>query len=292
MRSVSETADPGNQVVDRFVQEPTSAVDVLFVIDDSASMRDDQAALARELPRFVQVLDDRGVDYHVGVTTTDTEEEATRGRLRSAGSTRFVTPELPDPVGSLTEMIQVGTEGTGTERGLFAAWLVLEANRNRPENQGFARPDASLSTVVVSDEDDESDPEFTPAAFASWYEGLRDSPVDRTFNAVVALASVGGSQRGDRYVTVAEQVGGVVQDIETAQWAGLLEQLGLRSAGLRREFGLSHVPRRVNAFEVTLERGDTVIDVAGVRYVDERNAVVLDVLPEPGDVVVVRYEAW
>ncbi len=61
-----------------------SGIDLLFVIDDSASMTEEQESLAAQLPRFVRALveppDDDGdgapdwppiVDMHVGVITTD-----------------------------------------------------------------------------------------------------------------------------------------------------------------------------------------------------------------------------
>ncbi|MEO0602699.1 MAG: vWA domain-containing protein [Myxococcota bacterium] len=277
----------GTPVEERIVQATAPEADVLFVIDNSGSMEDDQTALAEELPRFVQTLEAWGVDYHVGVTTTDTESEATRGRLVTADGARFVTPDLPDPVDTLSEMIRVGTEGAAAERGLLATYLALTTYRNRDENRGFVRPDVPLSTIVVSDEDDETDTEITVEEFVDWYAGLRE-PADRTFSAVVALQSIGQSQRGRRYLQVAGDVGGVVQDIDAGQWAHALEALGLRTAGLRQDYVLGQIPDP-DTLEVDLERGEDVIEVAGVRYEPDRNAVVLDVRPEPSDVVVIRY---
>lgn len=50
------------------------AVDVLFVIDNSKSMAQYQTALADAFPQFVDAMIDnlpKGVDLHVGITTTD-----------------------------------------------------------------------------------------------------------------------------------------------------------------------------------------------------------------------------
>ncbi|MDC0715549.1 hypothetical protein [Nannocystis bainbridge] len=50
------------------------AVDVLFVVDNSKSMAQYQAALADAFPQFVDAMIDnlpKGVDLHVGITTTD-----------------------------------------------------------------------------------------------------------------------------------------------------------------------------------------------------------------------------
>lgn len=50
---------------------PRSALDVLFVIDNSPGMATKQEAFAAALPGFVRTLEDRGIDYHIGVVTTD-----------------------------------------------------------------------------------------------------------------------------------------------------------------------------------------------------------------------------
>jgi len=292
VRPVPRDTGLGTEVVDRIVQVSELAADVLFVIDDSGSMKDDQTALALELPRFVSTLEEWGVDYHVGVVTTDTEDDATRGRLVGNGAARFVTPEVADPVATLAELVQVGTQGAGVERGLLAAWLTLEAQRNIEENRGFARPGVALSTVVISDEDDESDSELTVGEFVDWYRGLREDPADVSFSAVVALQSVGRSSRGRRYLSVASQVGGVVMDINAGQWDKVLDGLGLRAAGLRSEFVLSRIPI-ADTLDVTLERrvGEElqVIEVASFRYEPLRNAVAIYRVPEALDTVVIRY---
>ncbi len=46
-------------------------VDILFVIDNSGSMAEEQARLARNFPAFIAKLDGMGADYRIGITTTD-----------------------------------------------------------------------------------------------------------------------------------------------------------------------------------------------------------------------------
>src|SRR5688572_5332869 len=69
-------------------QVPIFEVDLLFVVDDSGSMTEEQDNLARQLPELVRVLttgkldDDhtfRPVDLHVGVISTDMGGFATTG---------------------------------------------------------------------------------------------------------------------------------------------------------------------------------------------------------------------
>ncbi|MFZ6178690.1 vWA domain-containing protein [Nannocystis pusilla] len=46
-------------------------VDILFVIDNSGSMAEEQARLARNFEAFARRLDEMGAHYRIGVTTTD-----------------------------------------------------------------------------------------------------------------------------------------------------------------------------------------------------------------------------
>lgn len=280
------SAQRGICITDRAVQTLQPAADILFVVDNSGSMGDDQDALATNFPRFVQALDGSGIEYHVGVTTTDLST-AQAGQLREVDGVRFVTPDTPDPVGTFSQMVRVGTNGSPVERGLGATWLALELNLNEPENRGFYRPDASLHTVVVSDEDDQTETTMiTLPEFVRWYDGLKDDLAKRAFHSVVG-------QSGGRYRQATEQIGGLTYDIADAAWGDLLEELGLQAAGLRQEFFLTQVPL-VDTIEVHVERnlegGPVLIGIEDWTYDPTRNAIRLDdFLPDPLDAVVIDY---
>ena len=82
---------------DVIVQVSIPVVDVLFVIDDSCSMEDEQGALTANFPRFMDYFVGSGLDYHVGVVSTDLDS-ALGGKLRigSDGSSYIDTSSL-DP---------------------------------------------------------------------------------------------------------------------------------------------------------------------------------------------------
>ena len=61
-------------VTEEFVQAPLPAVDLLWVVDDTASMAREQEAWALHLPGLVAGLDEAGVDWHAGVVSTDIEK--------------------------------------------------------------------------------------------------------------------------------------------------------------------------------------------------------------------------
>ncbi|MEL6180847.1 MAG: hypothetical protein AAFS10_17945, partial [Myxococcota bacterium] len=59
----------------------TNKVDILWVVDNSGSMCEEQASIREEANRFVQELADAGLDFQVAVITTDMEDPTQSGRF-------------------------------------------------------------------------------------------------------------------------------------------------------------------------------------------------------------------
>ena len=58
-------------VSDEFDQAPSNAVDILWVIDDSTSMKEEQAAVRAAGADFLAVLESADMDFQIGLITTD-----------------------------------------------------------------------------------------------------------------------------------------------------------------------------------------------------------------------------
>ena len=164
-------------------------MDILFVIDDSGSMAEEQENLAANFPRFVEVLNafqtDAGtsLDYRIGVTTTGRditivfnievlgltippmvlEESGPAGALiesASCGMTRaWMEREDPNLQQTFSCVAQVGTEGSQVEMPLHMWELAVTERIADGSNGGFLREDALLAVVLLTDEDDCSRPE-------------------------------------------------------------------------------------------------------------------------------------
>jgi hypothetical protein len=176
----AEDCDPGFACTDHAcVAIPARGVDLLFVVDSSNTMEQEQAALGSAfIEHFVSVLEaEHGArpDLHIGVITTDMgigEQEqqiafcsvnGDDGALRRpttacAPTDAFLidadggaTVNYP---GTLAEAFQclvtVGTEGCGFEQPLASLRRFL----HRDDAAAFLRPDAALAIVIVTDEDD------------------------------------------------------------------------------------------------------------------------------------------
>ena len=114
--------------------DPPDRVDVLLVVDDSASMAENQGTLAASIPVLVEALAAYDPRFAVATTTL------ARGVVGS--------PALLDASGAgLAERVAVGTGGDDKEQGLAA--LVEAAS----DDIGW-REDARFVAIVVTDEED------------------------------------------------------------------------------------------------------------------------------------------
>jgi hypothetical protein len=229
-------------------QRATPEVDVLWVIDNSGSMDMEQARLARNFPSFIQYFVESGLDWHIGVISTDTSAPDQSGRLQGASGLRYLTPESPRPVELFSQMAQLGTTGSADERGRRSAWLALTDPLRSGFNGGFYREDASLHVVVISDEPDATE-QPTRNEFVSWMRALKADPEDVTFSAIVGPAPSGCANSdgtfansGANYLDLVQAIGGVSESICEDDWSDALEELGLQASGLRTEFFLTEVP--------------------------------------------------
>jgi hypothetical protein len=158
-------------------------MDILFVVDDSGSMAEEQANLASNFPRFVEIINgfmtDGGaaLDYRIGVTTTGQDtvtvisfppvfplppiemtEMGPGGALlqeSSCGmSRRWIERADADVAANFSCIAQVGTSGSSMEMPLRMVELALTEKVADGTNAGFLREDALLAVVILTDEND------------------------------------------------------------------------------------------------------------------------------------------
>ncbi len=182
---------------DAYQQLAVRKVDILWVVDSSGSMAPKQARLAANFQGFINQLAmaNPPIDFHIGVTSTDTDDSNARGKLRpwslgSAGEDYIsCTPnagalvcntgaDVNTVVTAFGQMSAVGINGSASERGLYAAYLALTnpLNITTPAFDRFIRPDAALYVVVVSDEDDASCTPMTRQTTCTADPGCRCAP--------------------------------------------------------------------------------------------------------------------
>jgi hypothetical protein len=241
---------------DIFIQRTAEASDILFVVDNSCSMQEEQQALLTNFWNFIQFFVDSGLDYHIGVTVLDDwQTQPPIGQLY--GPTRYIEPSTPDPVGAFTANMTMGGDGVGScEVGLEASYRALTPPLVDGYNAGFYRQDALLSIVIVSDEVDGSIngcPAISYMEYIPWLTTLKGPhSIDMIhFAAIIGdqpngcNSSWGQADPGRGYYEVYTALGdehATNFSICNQDWDEVMTQLGLEAAGLRTEFHLSLVP--------------------------------------------------
>jgi hypothetical protein len=120
---------------DRIVQVTTPQVDVLFAIDNSCSMLEEQANLTENFDKFMQFFLQSGLDYHVGVISTDMDDPTQSGKLREVRGSKYIDAETDEPVDLFEAMARMGTSGSGDERGREAVYTAVELKKNGPNQR-------------------------------------------------------------------------------------------------------------------------------------------------------------
>lgn len=288
------------QQVDRITQVTVPAVDVLWVVDNSGSMQEEQALVRDNIDDFMRYFTDSGLDYHVGVVSTDMQSRNESGQLiqDDSKSDRFITSDYSaqEAVASFKERANLGIRGSSDERGREAAYTALTEPLLNGVNKGFYRDDAVISTIVISDERDWSrDP--TRNEFQNWYNSLKAEDDQTWFSAIVGpdggcSSRNGNAEEGTDYLRLVEGIGGIAYSICEPDWSSVLEELGMQAAGLKREFFLSLVPVE-STIKVTVETdGDEKKkDKDEWSYDPARNSITFDsFVPEPLAVVSITYD--
>ncbi len=179
--------DPTGELAQYREINPIRNVDIVFVIDNSGSMQEEQANLARNFPVFMDELAGlQGADFQIASVSSDlgAGTGSDNGCLAAGGDRgvfcsvrgndfcarcgvdvtrgRFLRTVNPNYAGNIrnvfTCMSTFGTAGCGFEHSIGALRAALTA----PENAGFLRPDAYLAFVIMTDEDDCSAPADSP----------------------------------------------------------------------------------------------------------------------------------
>lgn len=266
------------EFTDTFDQGTGKKVDILFVVDNSGSMSNKQAELAKNFQEFVKIAVLWNNDYHVGVVTTDVEDPSQTGRLQDASGVRIVTKQDPDPTGKLLKLANQGANGSGDEQGLEGAYQALklpltadtlkactkdsdcggapaECVLNPDDgkkacgghNRAFIRKNAALEIVVLSDEEDSS-PQ-PPDFYANYFYSIHGVGNKNLFhfhaisgNPNAGCKGNGDATAGDRYFDLVQKTGGKFGSICANDYAQYLKDIGNAAFGLTEQYFLTRNP--------------------------------------------------
>jgi hypothetical protein len=299
--------------VEHFTQGTDNQLDVLFVVSNTTTMQSYQNRLGSVVPNWLADAKAKGIDLHVGVTTTGLVPSSSicpggvqggeAGRLFPVDQSgpRVLTWTTPNEAGALQSNLQVGVchnlvQGLEAARAALSSPLVDHADdpsTQQPNdgNLGFFRRSARLAVVALSDEDDHSG--FDPQSYVQFLQALK-GPGMAQRTALYALVPTDNScvtagPAGPRFSSVATGTGGEVRSIcsDANGYAGMLGDITGKAAGLQKDFHLAHTPSDPGAITVFVDGAQ----VTNWHYDAGSNSILFDAAPNPGQDIAVHYHA-
>ena len=234
-------------------------LDILFVVDNSGSMAEEQAKMGDKINSFISTLHD--VDWQIGVTTTDISDGTygLKGDLLTIAGTQshILTPSTPNYESAFkstvvrTESINCTNCASGDEQPIRAAIMAIE--KRDTTNKNFFRSGADLGLVVLSDEDEMSSgpPQATqPAELTSLVKSIwQDNKRIFTFGMIIepgdtqCLSQQGGAGHYGTHVSLlATLTGGLTGSICDSDYAPTLGLIGENARRLLEYIQLSYYP--------------------------------------------------
>ena len=259
--------------VDHFFQ-PTSAngIDILWIIDMSGSMRDNEGKLLAGIEAMMKSLPPTG--WRLNMISNSPNAVTQDQQFPLVPGDTFQDAE------DMYDNIVAGT----LEQGFDSLEEYTSSNSYAPT---WMRYDAALLVVFVSDEEDQSN--MSVAGFTAWYSNFRQNvylasivnvePADSQCPQNNALFIGYNSMEATRYF------GGVIVDICSDDWSA-----GVTDASVQVEpyesYELSHIPSDRNSIRVFIDG----VPNNDWHFVKTENVVYFDVIPEPGTLVEMVYD--
>jgi hypothetical protein len=268
----------------------SSDVDLLFVMDNSGSMQDEQDGLADNFETFITEFASRSLDFHIGIISTDNRTTASVWSRTTVGgsyygiyndgvgsllskysSYRYLSSATPDFVTKFQNNIRIGITGSGYEMPISTAIKSIEISDSSSEwNYGFFRSSAFLAVIMVTDEDeavsnsDDRSVSINTTTMNSRISQLKSSldtlKGDASKYAVYAIAAPSLAEcttaykEGTAVIAAANAMGGEVANI-CSSFATTLNTIGSKILSMATRFKLVQPPE-----------GDIEVYVNGASY--------------------------
>lgn len=274
---------------DSYVQGgPERPVDILWVIDDSATMTEEQDALVANFQDYADVLYDTSVDYQIGIITTDAED----GQGLLVGE--VLTPDTEDLDAAFTREADVGITGNREEQHLEAIRLASSEPALSAGNDQLFRADADLQIILLTDEDDQSD-----ESVDIYIDHLNQFKEQTSFRMNLiggplpsgCASATSSAEAATRLIQAVEATGGTFKSICEGDFSVVMKSMAFTSVGMTDTFELTNLPD-LDSLEVKVD-GVVMHERLenGWQYDAAKNTVVFEGLavPRPGQTVDLVY---
>ena len=297
--------------------------DIIWVVDNSGSMYDDQDALKDNAAAFINNLTDPNnkIDYKIGITTVKNggAEANTDGLF--VGAYPILDPNyltVSNIINYFKSNVLVGISQS-VEQGLVAAAKAAEnGSVSAPQkwgttinkNYGFLRSDAWLIAIIVSDENDQSC--GSTMSYINRLRALKANPKKVVIDVVVDTSrttrpsnindsvnpncgTTSDTLGSDRYQQAATETGGLIASIfnstgTIANYQKIMDLISNNIADLASSFTLKNKPI-VSTIKVTVNGTVIAQGDNGWTYNELKQAIVFvgSFVPPSGATIHVTY---
>lgn len=259
-------------------------IDILWVVDNSGSMQDEQNSLAFNFESFINDFIQKDVDFKMAVTTTDTSwghKGELIGNLTDLTSVAAAS-DINGFLNNFKETIKVGINGSGYEKGLLASKSFIN-NKN-----SWLREDAMLAIVYLSDEEDQSS-----GSVSDYVTHLKTLKSNEGMIKLYSIINTGESSLpyyetiGSRYMEASKETGGFHSNIKN-DFHETLQAMGTKIVTLLDSFPLSKTPKSEESIQVYIDGNESngwTYDEASKSIKFNENAV-----PADGSAIKIKYE--
>ncbi len=273
-----------NEAIETFTQGVNSlkGVDIVWVIDNSGSMKDEQEDLARNFESFIENFMDNGkakFPFNMGVITTDKYLSNSNNLLEvnsfgvpyNLTSSRAETDFMSFKA-DFEKVVNVGIRGSGTEK-CFESIEKL----NVKNVDWFAGNDNLLVYIILTDEDEQSS--GSASSWSKYFLGLKNEAFKTKVFPIVSLTN----DSGNRFKTISESTGTKLYDIESS-FNQVLDDISLN---VSQNLSIFKLKQNVKIIESSIKV--TVDGVAIKQFEFNKNSIKLKEAPKAYSTIVVKY---
>lgn len=281
-----KTCNGGHKVEQHaYVTPAQNAVDVVLIVDDSGSMKEDQAKLASRMAGMLTDLDSLNIDYQVCYTTTDIDYYKGSPLKWADLNSYIMKKNSPNKNQVFLKSIDaLGSGWSGDEQGIKAMNLMVRDFKAA----GCIRNDATLAVVLISDENERSvggnaswsntqykplTPENYPDSLinlvkSNWpakkflWNSIIVKPGDKACEDKQDLEGQSPSYPGTLYAELSNKTGGIIASICEADYAQSLKYIKDRAVNSMPGLTMECTPLDVPV--ITLDQQiNTTITITG-----------------------------
>jgi hypothetical protein len=262
-------------VSDVFKQKSIPHVGILWVMDNSFSMEEEQKNLGNNFSSFINQFINSQLDFTMGITTTDNDHSSLSLSKLTSDAARANKGKF---IQDFKNMIKVGTNGSSDERGYEASYEFLESYSGQ-----LLKQDSHLVVIYVSDEADQSSKsgQFYLDHMSSY---VNNASKVRT-HAILDLNNSGGDDDsgGKKYLYSVQKTGGISGDIDS-NFATILTKIGDNLVPLQSTFHLNKIPY-LPSLEVKVNGTLSL----SWKYDSTENSVIVSPAPTFNSEIVINY---